>query len=80
MPKSERIGSGGGLTPSRSILSGGKGAARGTGQKASSATATSFFGGDLYGMKDPFGADFYTRKPPFGGSYYWEINSAMIYR
>ena len=51
----------------------------GTVQKASSATATSLFGGDLYCMKDPFGADFYTRRSPFGGSYYWEVNGQMIY-
>jgi hypothetical protein len=75
MAKSERIGLGGGSMPSRSILSGGKGAAQGSGQ----ASAKSPFGGNLYCMKDPFGADFYTRKPPFGGSYYWEVNGQMIY-
>jgi len=79
MPKSERMGSGGGSMPSRSILSGGKEAARGTAQRAGQASAKSPFGGDLYCMKDPFGADFYTRKPPFGGSYYWEVNGQMIY-
>ncbi|MDI6762466.1 MAG: hypothetical protein QME83_05465 [Thermodesulfobacteriota bacterium] len=79
MPRSEKIGSGGGLTPPRSVLSGGKGAARGAAQGAGQASAKSPFGGDLYCLKDPFGADFYTRKPPFGGGYYWEVNGQMIY-
>ena len=79
MAKSERIGLGGGSMPSRSILSGVKGAARGAAQGSGQASAKPPFGGNLYCMKDPFGADFYTRKPPFGGSYYWEVNSQMIY-
>jgi hypothetical protein len=79
MARSERIGSGGGLMPSRSILSGVKGAARGAAQRGGQASAKSPFGGDLYCMKDLFGATLYTRRPPFGGSYYWEVNGQMIY-
>lgn len=78
MPKSERMGSGGGSRLAGSKITETKGSSRGVLQKESPLT-TSLFGGDLYCMKDPFGANYYTRRPPFGGTYYCEVYGFMIY-
>ncbi len=77
MPKAERIGSGSVSGLAGSNIRQAKGSLSRTPESGSS--TTSFFGGDLYCLKDPFGADLYTRRPPFGGSYYCEVYGFMLY-